>query len=117
MHCRPEEALNRHDAPRIFNTDQGSEFAAFAFTGTLRDVGIEISMDGGSLWIEYHDCKRPHSALDDATPGEIYTRLSIRKKMTVYGQARSTWARSPNCLENGLHLKKRCHSGIGVDRI
>ena len=41
-----EEALARHGAPEIFNTDQGSQFTGFAFTGRLREAGIRISMDG-----------------------------------------------------------------------
>jgi putative transposase len=41
-----EEALAKHGAPDIFNTDQGSQFASFAFTNVLRNNGIRISMDG-----------------------------------------------------------------------
>ncbi len=32
--------------PEIFNTDQGVQFTAHAFTVTLEDVGIRVSMDG-----------------------------------------------------------------------
>lgn len=32
--------------PEIFNTDQGSQFTSDAFTGTLTNSGIAISMDG-----------------------------------------------------------------------
>ncbi len=32
--------------PEIFNTDQGVQFTARAFTGTLELAGIRISMDG-----------------------------------------------------------------------
>jgi len=31
--------------PEIFNTDQGSQFTGFAFTGRLQETGIHISMD------------------------------------------------------------------------
>ena len=41
-----EEALARYGTPEIFNTDQGSQFTGFAFTGRLREAGIRISMDG-----------------------------------------------------------------------
>jgi putative transposase len=44
-----EEALSRYGQPEIFNTDQGSPFISEDFTGTLRDHGIMISMDGKSL--------------------------------------------------------------------
>ena len=32
--------------PEIFNTDQGSQFTALAFTGILEVAGIRVSMDG-----------------------------------------------------------------------
>lgn len=32
--------------PEIFNTDQGSQFTSDAFTGTLKEAGVMISMDG-----------------------------------------------------------------------
>jgi putative transposase len=40
-----EEALSGNQ-PEIFNTDQGSQFTARAFTSRLEDRGISISMDG-----------------------------------------------------------------------
>ncbi len=45
-----EEALKRHEAPEVFNTDQGSQFTSEAFTGLLRRHGIAISMDGKGSW-------------------------------------------------------------------
>jgi putative transposase len=41
-----EEALRRFGTPEIFNTDQGAQFTAEAFTKPLRKRGIAISMDG-----------------------------------------------------------------------
>jgi putative transposase len=40
-----ERAL-QHGKPEIFNTDQGSQFTANAFTGRLERAEIKISMDG-----------------------------------------------------------------------
>ena len=43
------EALNQalaHGQPHIFNTDQGVQFTATAFTGRLIEKNIRISMDG-----------------------------------------------------------------------
>jgi putative transposase len=40
------EALALYAAPEIFNTDQGSQFTSFDFTGTLKDADVAISMDG-----------------------------------------------------------------------
>jgi putative transposase len=47
-----EEALARYGQPEIFNTDQGSQFTNFAFSTTLRDAGIRISMDGRGRWMD-----------------------------------------------------------------
>ena len=40
-----EEAL-AISRPEIFNSDQGSQYTSEAFTGRLKDAGIQISMDG-----------------------------------------------------------------------
>ena len=40
-----EEALGV-STPEVFNTDQGSQFTAAAFTGRLESAGVAISMDG-----------------------------------------------------------------------
>jgi putative transposase len=45
-----EEALARCGRPEIFNTDQGSQFTATAFTEVLRRNEIAISMDGKGAW-------------------------------------------------------------------
>lgn len=36
----------------IMNTDQGSQFTSQAFTGSLEDNDIPISMDGKGNWCE-----------------------------------------------------------------
>lgn len=45
-----EEALEEYGQPAIFNTDQGSQFTAEAFTSALKERGIAISMDGKGAW-------------------------------------------------------------------
>jgi len=40
-----EEAL-RMGKPEVFNTDQGAQFTAAAFTGRLESAGVAVSMDG-----------------------------------------------------------------------
>ena len=45
-----EEAIGKHGAPEIFNSDQGSQFTSEAFTGVLLDRKIAISMDGKGSW-------------------------------------------------------------------
>jgi len=46
-----EEALRLHPAPEVFNSDQGAQFTAEAFTGVLKREGVTISMDsrGGAF--------------------------------------------------------------------
>ena len=45
-----EEALARHGAPEIFNTDQGRQFTSADFIGLLSKHEIAISMDGKGCW-------------------------------------------------------------------
>jgi len=41
-----EQALLRYGKPEIFNTDQGAQFTATAFTNVLKSHHVQISMDG-----------------------------------------------------------------------
>lgn len=99
--------------PTIFNTDQGAQFTASAFTSILKDAGIRISMDGRGraldnifierLWrsvkyeevylnaygsvselsagleryFSFYNHERPHQALIDRTPAEVYFGNSV----------------------------------------
>jgi putative transposase len=45
-----EDALAHHGKPDIVNTDQGSQFTGAAFTSTLANNDIAISMDGKGAW-------------------------------------------------------------------
>jgi len=47
-----EEALDRYDAPEIFNTDQGSQFTSEGFTSVLASHDVAISMDGRGRWMD-----------------------------------------------------------------
>ena len=47
-----QEALTRFGAPEIFNTDQGSQFTAEAFTDVLKGHDVAISMDGKGRWVD-----------------------------------------------------------------
>jgi putative transposase len=46
------EALSKFGKPEIFNTDQGSQFTAEAFTSELLEREIKISMDGKGRCID-----------------------------------------------------------------
>ena len=46
------EAILRFGPPKIFNTDQGSQFTSFKWTHALRQAGIKISMDGKGRFMD-----------------------------------------------------------------
>jgi putative transposase len=46
-----EEALAA-GTPEIFNTDQGVQYTAEAFTGRLEAAGVRVSMDGRGRWMD-----------------------------------------------------------------
>ena len=46
------EALATYGAPEIFNTDQGAQFTAQAFTSVLDQHRVRISMDGKGRWVD-----------------------------------------------------------------
>lgn len=47
-----ESALNEYGPPEIFNSDQGSQFTAKAFTDCLTGAGVQISMDGRGRYLD-----------------------------------------------------------------
>ena len=47
-----EEAMARFGRPKIFNTDQESQFASPWFTAVLAAAGVRISMDGRGRWMD-----------------------------------------------------------------
>ena len=47
-----EEALEKYGKPKIFNTDQSSQFTSLEFTQTLKDANVKISMDGKGRWMD-----------------------------------------------------------------
>ena len=70
-----ERAL-QHGQPEIFNTDQGAQFTARAFTTRLEQAKIKISMDGkgrvfDNIFIErlWRTVKYEHIYLSDYTTG------------------------------------------------
>jgi putative transposase len=46
-----EEALSK-GCPEVFNTDQGVQFTAQAWTGRLERAGVAVSMDGRRRWLD-----------------------------------------------------------------
>ena len=47
-----DKALAKYGRPKIFNTDQGSQYTSADFTGRLKDINIKISMDGKGCWVD-----------------------------------------------------------------
>jgi putative transposase len=47
-----KSALRKHNSPKIFNTDQGSQYTGSAFTGALKEEGVKISMDGKGRYMD-----------------------------------------------------------------
>ena len=47
-----KSALRKHNSPKIFNTDQGSQYTGSAFTGALKEEGVKISMDGKGRYLD-----------------------------------------------------------------
>src|SRR5262245_50349009 len=46
-----DEALRR-GRPEVFNTDQGAQFTAAAWTGRLESAGVAVSMDGRGRYLD-----------------------------------------------------------------
>ena len=78
-----QEAL-RQGTPEIFNTDQGVQYTAEAFTGRLEMAGVAVSMDGRGRWMDnvfverlWRTVKYEHLYLHDyATPRALQAGLA-----------------------------------------
>lgn len=89
-----DEALSLHRKPDIFNTDQGSQFTSEAFTGRLKEEGIQISMDGRGRWADnvfverlWRSLKYEHAYLHAyETVGEA--RIKIGRYFEFYNSRR-----------------------------
>jgi putative transposase len=88
------DALARYGKPAIFNTDQGSQFTSAAFTGVLREAGVEISMDGrgrcmDNIFIErlWRSLKYEAVYLHEMTDGFVAERV-IGDWLTFYNEVR-----------------------------
>tara|TARA_B100000780_G_scaffold265718_1_gene221347 strand:+ start:104 stop:871 length:768 start_codon:yes stop_codon:yes gene_type:complete len=47
-----KEALAKHGAPEIFNTDQGNQFTSDAWIDALTEAKVKSSMNGRARWID-----------------------------------------------------------------
>ena len=69
-----QEALAKYGAPKIFNTDQGSQFTSTAFTGVLVAAGIAISMDG-------REHRMDNEALGYQAPMAVWRTPWLRRRL------------------------------------
>ena len=112
-----EEALTTYGKPKIFNTDQGSQFTSEAFTSLLLEWGINISMDGRSnyfdnIFIErlWRSVKYQYVYLNLPETG-----LDLHQGLTAYFHNynrrwhQSLNRRSPNETYQQFFCKKREH--------
>ena len=107
-----EEALSR-GRPEVFNSDQGVQFTAEAFTGRLKLAGVAVSMDGRGrcldnvfverLWrtVKYEDVYlRGYALVPELEQGlqryfgfynheRFHQSLDYRTPASVYGSERS----------------------------
>lgn len=88
------EALARYGTPKIFNTDQGSQFTSLEFTKLLKDHGIAISMDGKGAWRDNVFVERLWKSVKYE---EVYLHAydtvraanqGLKKYLTFYNQSR-----------------------------
>mgnify|MGYP003973083035 FL=1 len=89
-----EEAIHRFGRPKIFNTDQGSQYTSEAFTGVLKDHHIDISMDGKGAWRDNVFVERLWRSVKyeevylNAYESMIEAKQSLKKYFQFYNQER-----------------------------
>lgn len=88
------EAIDRHGAPEILNTDQGSQFSSLLFSDVLRDNNVRISMDGkgramDNIFIErfWRSVKYEYAYLNPANGG-LSLYQGMKKYMDFYNNQR-----------------------------
>jgi putative transposase len=89
-----EEALKNFGPPEIFNTDQGAQFTAEAFTTVLRNRSIAISMDGKGRCVDNVFVERLWRSLKyeevylHAYDNALDARAGIKRYLTFYNEQR-----------------------------
>ncbi len=106
-----QEALSRFGQPGIFNSDQGSQFTAWAFTDILRAAGVKISMDGKGRCIDNVFVERLWRSLKyediylKAYTNLVEARVGIGRYFEFYNTRRSHQAlghQTPAAFYDGL---------------
>ena len=106
-----QEALSRFGRPEIFNSDQGSQFTASAFTDVLLAAGVKISMDGRGRCIDNVFVERLWRSLKyediylKAYTNLVEARVGIERYFQFYNTRRSHQAlghQTPAAFYDGL---------------
>jgi putative transposase len=105
------EALDGFGSPEIFNTDQGAQFTADAFTTVLRDRSIAISMDGKGRYLDNIFVERLWRSLKyeevylHAYDSVTEARARIGRYLTFYNEQRPHQAlgyQTPDAFYRGV---------------
>lgn len=108
-----DEAIEKFGPPEIFNTDQGSQFTSLEWIETLKQAGVQISMDGKGRWMDNVFIERLWRSLKyecvylHAWETGSETRAGIKKWMNFYNAQRphSTLdGRTPNEAYDGSEM-------------
>jgi len=89
-----KEALAKHGAPEIFNTDQGSQFTSGDWIDVLTEAKVKISMDGKGAWRDNRMIERLWRSLKyeciylHAFESGSETNAGIRRWLTYYNSER-----------------------------
>ena len=95
-----DEALSKWGKAEIFNTDQGAQFTANAFTNAVESVGMKMSMDGRGRWMDNRFIERLWRSLKYE---EIY--LHAYESCFELEQGASQWF--------DFYCHQRPHSSLG----
>jgi len=106
-----QQALSEFGTPEIFNTDQGSQFTAEAFTSVLLERGVKVSMDGKGRYTDNIFVERLWRTLKyeevylHAYDGVDEARAAIKRYLGFYNHERSHMAlgyQTPAAFYDGL---------------
>jgi putative transposase len=118
-----EEALSR-GRPEVFNTDQGAQFTSDAFTQTLQERGIRVSMDGKGRYLDNIFVERLWRSVKyeevylKAYQTVVEARTGINAYLEFYNRQRphqSLGYRTPaEVYQNGQEEKQVAAQGTGL---
>ena len=96
-----QRALIKHPAPEIHHSDQGVQYAATAYTRTLQDVNVQISMaDVGKAWQNGYAERLMRTIKEDEVDLSEYIDYN-----DAYRQI--------GCFLDDVYMHERIHSSLG----